>query len=120
MKAGTEKHDWSDWKEKIPGGEAEGKLPSDFDEVQLEKGMKVEIEHTPDLDIATEIAMDHLSESEDYYPELEKMEAKLEKEEDDEDDDEDDEKDPAPEKDGDDSVSVMRRRASLYRDWWSK
>lgn len=67
----------------IPGGEAQGKKPSDFDPKQLAMGKKVEMEHTNDKDKATEIAMDHLAEGQKhnkgYYTELKKMEEKLEK-----------------------------------------
>jgi hypothetical protein len=42
----------------------------------LEKGMKVESEHTTDKNKAREIAMDHLSEDPEYYEKLKKMEAK--------------------------------------------
>jgi hypothetical protein len=41
---------------------------------QLEKGVKIEKEHTPNEVKATEIAMDHLSEIPDYYNRLDKME----------------------------------------------
>lgn len=44
---------------------------------QLKKGIAVELEHTDNEEIAREIALDHLSESIDYYKELEKMEEKL-------------------------------------------
>jgi len=37
---------------------------------QLNKGIKVEMEHTNDLDIAKEIAMDHLTEDPQYYTKL--------------------------------------------------
>ncbi|MFA5154131.1 MAG: DUF5661 family protein, partial [Clostridia bacterium] len=47
---------------------------------QLKKGVSVEMEHTNNKDIAKEIALDHLSESMDYYNELEKMEEKLKEE----------------------------------------
>lgn len=40
----------------------------------LERGLKVEREHSSDKNKATEIAMDHLSEDPDYYEKLEKME----------------------------------------------
>lgn len=42
--------------------------------VQLEKGIKVEREHTKSRIIAKEIAMDHLSEDPKYYDKLEKVE----------------------------------------------
>lgn len=43
-------------------------------EKQLEKGMKVEREHTKDDAIAREIALDHLAEFPDYYDRLKKVE----------------------------------------------
>jgi len=58
----------------IPGGNADGMHPSDFDPLQLAKGIKVEMEHTDDVDLAQEIAMDHLMEFDDYYDRLEVME----------------------------------------------
>jgi len=60
--------------DKIPGGLAEGKDPSDFDAKQLQKGIKVEMEHTKDPSIAQEIAMDHLTEDPKYYIKLESIE----------------------------------------------
>ena len=60
--------------EKVPGGLAVGKKPSDFNPKQLGKGRKVEMEHTNDPDLAREIAMDHLTEDPDYYKKLEVME----------------------------------------------
>ena len=44
--------------------------------IQLSKGIKVEIEHTNDLALAREIALDHLNEFPDYYDRLEKAEKK--------------------------------------------
>jgi 5'-nucleotidase len=41
---------------------------------ELAKGVKVEYEHTNDIDVATEIAMDHLGERIDYYDLLDKLE----------------------------------------------
>lgn len=58
------------FKEKIPGGRAKGLKPDDFDATQLADGTKVEMEHTVDVDLATEIAMDHLREDKDYYKKL--------------------------------------------------
>ena len=43
---------------------------------QLEKGTKVEKEHTSNSRIAREIALDHIDELPDYYDKLEKMEKK--------------------------------------------
>jgi len=70
------------WKEKIDGGKAHGHEPSEYDVEQLRKGVKIEMEHTPDPQIAKEISMDHLQESKDkkgekggkYYDLLEDME----------------------------------------------
>lgn len=59
---------------KIPGGLADKKKPDDFDQDQLNKGIKVELEHTNDINIATEIAMDHLTEDPMYYKKLERVE----------------------------------------------
>ena len=39
---------------------------------ELEMGIKVEIEHTPDENVAREIAMDHLAEDPNYYTKLKK------------------------------------------------
>lgn len=64
-------------KEEIPGGLAEGKEPEDFSSEQLAKGVMVELEHTEDLGIAEEIAMDHLAEDPEYYDWLEQIEADL-------------------------------------------
>ena len=60
----------SAWKDQIPGGKADKKLPSDFDPEQLAKGVKVELEHTSSPHLAKEIAMDHLAEDPDYYTKL--------------------------------------------------
>ena len=58
------------YQEMIPGGHASGMLPSDFDRAQLAIGTRVEMEHTRDVRLAREIAMDHLSEDPDYYQKL--------------------------------------------------
>jgi hypothetical protein len=65
--------------DKLPGGLADGRPDSDFDKKQLEKGIKVEKEHTPDKAIRKEISKDHLTEHEKYYDFLENMETKMEK-----------------------------------------
>lgn len=67
------------WHDRIRGGLADKKKPSDFDQKQLTDGVKVEMEHTLNPIIAKEIAMDHLQEFPDgkYYDELELMEKKL-------------------------------------------
>ncbi len=61
-------------KSMIPGGLAEGKNPSDFNQDQLKQGIKVEMEHTSSKKVATEIAMDHLTEDPQYYTKLKKVE----------------------------------------------
>jgi hypothetical protein len=43
---------------------------------QLDKGIKVEQEHTGDKAMAREIALDHLDEFPDYYDRLDRMEKK--------------------------------------------
>ena len=40
-------------------------------------GIKVELEHTDDIDLAKKIVLDHLVESPEYYDALEEMEKKL-------------------------------------------
>jgi len=45
-------------------------------EAQLEKGVKVEMEHTKNADSARKIALDHLAEVPDYYDKLAQVEAK--------------------------------------------
>lgn len=61
-------------KDKIEGGLADKKKPSDFDREQLAAGIKVELEHTSDRKIAREIAMDHLTEDPNYYKKLKTIE----------------------------------------------
>jgi hypothetical protein len=62
------------FKEKIPGGLASGRDVASFDAESISKGIEVELEHTSDIKIATEIAMDHLAEDPKYYDKLQKME----------------------------------------------
>ena len=60
-------------KEKLKGGKGDNKPDSDFDPDQLSKGVEDEEgEHTPDKDIAKEIAKDHLSKDPEYYEKAEK------------------------------------------------
>ena len=81
-------------KDNIPGGKAEGKSLEDFyhkydskgyydirnfeEEFnkKLDAGIKVEMEHTTDREIAKEIACDHLWEDLEYYTKLAKIEKK--------------------------------------------
>jgi hypothetical protein len=66
--------------EEIPGGLAEGEPASKYSSEQLAKGIKVELEHTPDRKVAEEIAKDHLEENAEYYDHLEEMEENMDKE----------------------------------------
>ena len=43
------------------------KKPEEYDQEQLDKGMKVEMEHTSDKALATNIACNHLDENPEYY-----------------------------------------------------
>jgi hypothetical protein len=71
--------------DKIPGGLAKGMTLNDIAKKHnisvdtivkdLKKGMKVEMEHTTDVNVAKEIAFDHLYEDPKYYDKLAKMEA---------------------------------------------
>jgi hypothetical protein len=63
--------------DKLPGGRGQGKQPTDFPKDQIDKGREIEQEHGPDKDQATEIALDHLTEFDDYYTGLDQMEEKL-------------------------------------------
>jgi len=65
--------------DKIPGGLADEKSPKDFDKDQIAKGVKVEMEHTDDKELAKEITMDHLTENDKYYDHLEEMEKDMDK-----------------------------------------
>jgi hypothetical protein len=58
------------WKDRLEGGKADDKSPDDFPDDDIEIGTKVEREHTDNPDIATEIALDHLSEDPEYYNKL--------------------------------------------------
>lgn len=48
---------------------------NEFDKKQLDMGVRVEMEHTNDKNIAKMIAKDHLKEMPDYYTKLKAMEA---------------------------------------------
>jgi hypothetical protein len=50
-----------------------------IDKKQLEMGIKVEMEHTDNPEIAKKIAIDHLKESPVYYSYLKKMEKEMPK-----------------------------------------
>lgn len=63
------------WRDKLKGGRGDYYTPADFDQTALRAGIEHELEHTNDRHIATEIAMDHLTEDPSYYDKLERMEA---------------------------------------------
>jgi hypothetical protein len=50
--------------------------PIELIELMLRWGIEVEMEHTHDVDVAREIAMDHLTEDPIYYKKLKEMEGK--------------------------------------------
>jgi hypothetical protein len=60
----------------LKGGKADKLSPRDFPQKALKKGQKHEREHTKNKGIATEIAMDHLSEDPQYYEKIERIEKK--------------------------------------------
>lgn len=85
-----------DWEDKVLGGLARNKKPSDYDIDSLSRGAQTQMEHTDDPEMAIDIAMDHLEEYEDYYDDeigLPSMERDLENYDDDDDDYEDEDED---------------------------
>ena len=52
-------------------------IPHSFINEQLIKGIKVEMEHTDNPEVARKIALDHLEENPFYYEYLDKMEEEL-------------------------------------------
>lgn len=60
--------------DKLSGGKGDNAPDSNFDTEELKKGIKHELEHTDDREVATEIAKDHLTEDPQYYTKLEAME----------------------------------------------
>jgi hypothetical protein len=61
---------WHSQEDLIPGGIADQMSPFDFNPDDLMRGIQVEMEHTSDVEIAKEIAMDHLAEDPEYYEKL--------------------------------------------------
>lgn len=60
---------YKDWSDKLHGGKADNKKPSDFSPKELKLGQEEESEHTDNKHIQTEIAMDHLISNKHYYSE---------------------------------------------------
>lgn len=65
------------WVDQLPGGYADEEEPANFEPEALVAGVKTEMEHTHDPQLAMEIAMDHLEEDPKYYDMLEKMEREM-------------------------------------------
>jgi hypothetical protein len=68
------KVDIKNFKDRIPGGFADGKPIVSYDLKQLLDGIKSERDHTKDNMLALELAMDHLENIPDYYTRLARME----------------------------------------------
>ncbi|HEY5614855.1 MAG TPA: DUF5661 family protein, partial [Bacteroidota bacterium] len=68
------KIDIKTFKDRIPGGNADGKAITNYDLKQLLDGIKSERDHTKDNMLALELAMDHLEAIPDYYTRLARME----------------------------------------------
>jgi hypothetical protein len=66
--------DIKNFKDRIPGGIADGKPITNYDLKQLLDGIKSERDHTKDNMLALELAMDHLESIPDYYTRLARME----------------------------------------------
>lgn len=71
--------DMDEFEDQLEGGYGDRAKPSDFDVEQIKMGVEVELEHTDDPHVALEIALDHLTEADDYYSRLEEMESEAEK-----------------------------------------
>ena len=58
------------FEEILQGGKGDNKPTTSVNPVQLRNGIKIELEHTKDENVAKEIAMDHLAEDPEYYTKL--------------------------------------------------
>jgi len=65
--------DIKNFKDKMPGGHADGKPVIGYDLKQLLTGINFERDHTKDNLLALELAMDHLERIPDYYTRLDRM-----------------------------------------------
>lgn len=61
--------------EALDGGRGDDRAPNEFDREQVQRGIRVELEHTDDKEMAAELAVDHLVEDPKYYDHLQEMEA---------------------------------------------
>lgn len=59
--------------DKLPGGAGDNAMDSAFNPEALAEGIKHEMEHTNDEQLAKEIAKDHLTEDPNYYSKLKQM-----------------------------------------------
>ena len=76
-----EQIDIKNFKDRIPGGVADGKPITNYDLGQLILGIKWERAHTnTDNMLALELAMDHLELIPDYYTRVEKLESEYQSE----------------------------------------
>jgi hypothetical protein len=66
--------DIKNYKDKMPGGHADGKAVINYELKQLLLGINFERDHTKDNLLALELAMDHLERIPDYYTRLERLE----------------------------------------------
>lgn len=60
----------SEQNNKLKGGVGDATAPSEVNTAELAIGVQVEMEHTNDSNVATEIALDHLMEDPEYYSKL--------------------------------------------------
>jgi hypothetical protein len=65
--------DIKNFKDRLPGGHADGKPITSYDLQQLLAGINFERDHTKDNLLALEMAMDHLERFPDYYTHLANM-----------------------------------------------
>jgi hypothetical protein len=70
----TYKVDIKNFKDRLPGGNADGKPIISYDLKQLLDGIKSERDHSKDNMLALELAMDHLEVIPDYYTRLARLE----------------------------------------------
>lgn len=70
----------NDFPPQLPIGKNNHIPDDDFDQEQLDMGIRVEFEHTDNPEYAKAIAKDHLCECSDYYTRLHKMEAECQEE----------------------------------------
>jgi hypothetical protein len=63
-------------KDLLPGGIADNMPDNKFNKKKLQHAQKHEMEHTTNPTIAKEVAKDHMTEDENYYKKVEKIEKK--------------------------------------------